>query len=61
MRFEDGYLLRKNPNLIQALWCRDSEDVDVEVLIDLKTNEIIAKRYNGEILDPHKEVPRANS
>lgn len=61
MRFEDGYLLRKNPNLIEAVWCFDSENAGVELLIDLKTSEIIAKRYQGEILDPHKEVPHVNS
>ena len=61
MRFEVGYLLRRNPGVMEMMWCRDSENVDVELLINLKTNEVVAKRVNGEIIDPHKEVPHVDS
>jgi len=55
MNFEEGYLLRKNPDLIEAMWCVDSE-TGQEMLINLRTNEVIAHRVQGRIIDPH-EVP----
>lgn len=38
-------------NVFRGVWCRDSETSD-EVLVDLDTNKIIAKRVAGKITDP---------
>lgn len=46
-----NYVFGHNPDVIQALWCVDSETSE-QVLINLRTNEIIAKRVDGRIVDP---------
>lgn len=60
MIHEEGYLLRKNPGIIEAMWCVDSE-TGQEMLINLLTNEIIAHRIEGRIVDPHEVPPHAAS
>ncbi len=50
------YLFRRTPEYIEALWCFDSETSE-EVLINLRTSEIIAKKCNGKIVDPSFPVP----
>lgn len=45
------YLLNPNIDAIRAIWCIDSETSE-ELLINLKTSEIIAKRVDGKIIDP---------
>lgn len=47
----DNYLLRQQPGYIEAIWCVDSETSE-ECLVNLRTNEIIAKRVDGKIIDP---------
>ncbi len=37
--------------ILRALWCVDSDTGD-EVLIDIDTNTIVAKRRDGKIIDP---------
>jgi len=51
MTSEYGYLFRKNPGLIEAIWVIDSE-TGAECLINIRTSDIIAKRFNGHIVDP---------
>jgi hypothetical protein len=50
-----------NPGeIIRALWCRDSE-TGAEVLVDLDSNTVIARRVDGKIIDPTpvvKEEPQ---
>lgn len=60
MKFEEGYLMRKDPSVIEARWCIDSE-TSQEVLINLLTSEIIAFRIAGRIVDPHEVPPNADS
>ena len=45
------YLTRGNADIIEAIWCVDSETSE-ECLINLRTKEIIAKRVGGKIVDP---------
>lgn len=45
------YLFRRTNDPIEALWCIDSE-TNEELLINLATSEVIAKRVNGKIVDP---------
>ena len=46
------YLTRTSPEMIQALWCRHSETGE-ELLVDMKTSKVIAKRIDGKIVDPN--------
>ncbi len=50
------YLFRHTPEYIEAIWCHDSETSE-EVLINLRTGAIIAKKCNGKIVDPSFPVP----
>lgn len=49
--FNADYLFDNYPARIEAIWCIDSETSE-EVLLDLRTKTIIAKRINGKIVDP---------
>lgn len=46
-----NYLFHNDPEIITAMWCIDSETSE-ELLLDLKTSKVIAKRVNGQIVDP---------
>lgn len=39
---------------VRAMWCVDSE-TSREYLIDLDTQEIIAERVDGKIVDPNQK------
>lgn len=50
-----------NPEgVLRALWCWDSETSE-EMLIDLTTNCVIAKRINGKIVHPEEEQADVDS
>lgn len=46
-----NYLFHNDPTILSAMWCKDSETGE-EILLDLKTSKVIAKRVDGKIIDP---------
>ncbi len=58
MESEQEYYHRKG--IIRAMWAKDSETSE-EYLIDIDEHKIIAKRFNGKIIDPmEQKSDRAN-
>lgn len=45
----------KRHGIIRAMWAKDSETSE-DCLIDLDTHQVIAKRWNGKIIDPSEKV-----
>lgn len=44
----------KRHGIIRAMWVKDSETSE-DCLIDLDTHQVIAKRWNGKIIDPSEK------
>lgn len=42
---------RRRRGIIYAIWCIDSETSE-ELLVNMDTNQVIAKRVDGKIVDP---------
>lgn len=42
----------KRRGIIRAVWCVDNENVGMEYLIDLNSNDVLAIKKDGKFINP---------